>query len=83
MTKALLLSILRVALLAVVLYFVVKLVLTGIVALIKGHREKADFVDQAGEERKRFTLEFSFRGIWIDIISVVVAVGICLICGII
>ena len=82
MTKALVLSILKGALLAVVLYFVVELVLTGIVALIKGHKEKTDFVDQDGEKRKRFTLEFSFRGIWIDIISVAVAIGICLICGI-
>lgn len=82
MTKALLLSILKGALLAVVLYFVVKLVLTGIVAFFKGHKEKTDFVDQTGEKRKRFTLEFSFRGLWIDIISVVVSVGICLLCGI-
>lgn len=82
MTKALLLSILKGALLAVVLYFAIKLVLTSIVAFIKGRKEKTDFVDQDGEKLKRFTLEFSFRGLWIDIISVVVAVGICLIFGI-
>lgn len=82
MTKALVLSILKGALIAVVLYFVVKLTLTGIVALIKGHKEKIDFVDHTGEKRKRFTLEFSFHGIWIDVISVAVAIGLCLICGI-
>lgn len=82
MTKALVLSILKGALIAVVLYSVVKLTLTGIVALIKGHKEKTDFVDQSGEKHKHFSLEFSFHGIWIDIISVAMAIGICLICGI-